>query len=192
MPAFVKSKLRLFADDAYLYKVIKTIVDSQLLQTDLDSLQVWEERWDMEFHPKKCKVLTITNKKKPLKTFYLIHNEKLESVENAKYLGVTLNKNMNWKAHVMQTVKKANQQLNFLNRNLRRCSRQLKSKAFQVYVKPILAYASSVWNPIGSSNQGLRMKIESVQRKAARFVNSDWSWESSPTQMLKDLKWNSG
>ena len=191
MPAFVKSKLRLFADDAYLYKVIKAIVDSQLLQTDLDSLQVWEERWDMEFHPKKCKVLTITNKKKPLKTFYLIHNEKLESVENAKYLGVTLNKNMNWKAHVMQTVKKANQQLNFLNRNLRRCSRQLKSKAFQVYVKPILAYASSVWNPIGSSNQGLRMKIESVQRKAARFVNSDWSWESSPTQMLKDLKWNS-
>ena len=52
----------------------------------------------MEFHPKKCKVLTITNKKK---TFYLIHNEKLESVENAKYLGVTLNKNMNWKAHIM-------------------------------------------------------------------------------------------
>ena len=45
MPAFVKSKLRLFADDAYLYKVIKAIVDSQLLQTDLDSLQVWEERW---------------------------------------------------------------------------------------------------------------------------------------------------
>ena len=30
MPAFVKSKLRLFADDAYLYKVIKAIVDSQL------------------------------------------------------------------------------------------------------------------------------------------------------------------
>ena len=62
----------------------------------------------MEFHPKKYKVLTITNKKKPLKTFYVMHIEKLESVENAKYLGVTSNKNMNWKAHIMQTVKKAN------------------------------------------------------------------------------------
>ena len=62
MPAFVKSKLRLFADDAYLYKVIKAIVDSKLLQTDLDSLQLWKKRWDMEFHHKKCKVLTITNK----------------------------------------------------------------------------------------------------------------------------------
>ena len=46
-------------------KLLKSkIVDSQLLQTDLDSLQVWEKRWDMEFHPKKCKVLAITNKQK--------------------------------------------------------------------------------------------------------------------------------
>ena len=66
-------------------KLLKAIVDSQLLQTDLDSLQVWEKRWDIEFHPKRCKVLTITNKKKTLKTFYLINNEKLESVENAKH-----------------------------------------------------------------------------------------------------------
>ena len=37
----------------------------------------------------------------------------------------------------------------------------------------------------------LRTQLESVQRKAARFVYSDWSWESSPTLMLKNLKWNS-
>ena len=55
----------------------------------LNSLQVWEKPWDMEFHPKKCKVLTITNKKKPFKTFYVIHNE---CVESAKYLGGILNK----------------------------------------------------------------------------------------------------
>ena len=30
--------------------------------------------------------------KKTLQAFFLIHNKKLESVENAKYLGVTLNK----------------------------------------------------------------------------------------------------
>ena len=45
-------------------KLLKSkIVDSQVLQTDLDSLQVWEKRWDMEFHPKKCKVLTTYNNK---------------------------------------------------------------------------------------------------------------------------------
>ena len=35
MATSVQSKLRLFADDAYLYKVIEAIVDSQLLQTIL-------------------------------------------------------------------------------------------------------------------------------------------------------------
>ena len=47
-------------------------------QEDLNSLQVWEKNNSMEFHPHKCKVLTITNKTKPLKTSYNIHNVTLE------------------------------------------------------------------------------------------------------------------
>ena len=50
-------------------------------------------------------------------------------------------------------------------------------------------YASCVWNPTGQSNSGLRKELESVQRKAAGFVHSDWSYESSPTAMIKNLEW---
>ena len=89
------------------------------------------------------------------------------------------------------TVKKANQQLMFLRCNLRKCPSKLKANSYQVYVKPILSYASSVWNPIGTAGQGLRTQLEMVQRKAARFFNSDWSWESSPRQMMSDLNWRS-
>ena len=46
----------------------------------------------MEFHPHKCKVLTITNKTKPLKISYNIHNVTLEKVDSAKYLGVEIHK----------------------------------------------------------------------------------------------------
>ena len=145
----------------------------------------------MEFHPKKCKLLTITNKKKPVPTTYTIHDEKLQKVDNAKYLGMTLNQNLKWKTHITLTIKKANQQLMLLRRNLRKCPRKLKANSYQVYVKPILSYASSVWNPIGTAGQGLRTQLEMVQRKAARFFNSDWSWESSPRQMMSDLNWRS-
>ena len=69
MPVNIKSTLRLFDDDAYLYKVIHSIADSQLPQVDLNNLQEWETTWDVEFHPKKCKLLTITNKKKPGKHY---------------------------------------------------------------------------------------------------------------------------
>ena len=48
------TKLKLFADDSLLYRTIETPADSKALQNDLDLLQVWEQKWKMEFHPGKC------------------------------------------------------------------------------------------------------------------------------------------
>ena len=189
MPPCVKSKIRLFADDTYIYRVIDTIEDSATLQDDLNQLQEWERFWDMEFHPGKCKSLTITNKTKPIRSTYHIHNQNLENVTNAKYLGVTINKNLKWNTHVDSICKKAIQKQRFLQRNMRKCSRNSRIKAYKTYVQPILNYASPVWNPVGTKT--LCDKIENVQRKAARFVFNEWSYESSPSQMIKKLGWSS-
>ena len=62
------TKIRLFADDSLLYRTIKTPKDSEILQKDLDSLQIWEKTWKMEFHPGKCQLLKITNKIRPSNT----------------------------------------------------------------------------------------------------------------------------
>ena len=189
MPALLQSLLRLFADDAYLYRCIKSILDMHHLQEDLDKLQTWERNWDMEFNRQKCKLLSITNKLKPIPTSYTIHGEELESVETAKYLGLTLHKKLRWNKHVSSICTKAHQKRSFLQRTLRRCSRKAKIQAYKIYVLRIIMYASCVWNPTGQSNSGLRKELESVQRKAARFVHSDWSYESSPTAMIKNLEW---
>ena len=189
MPSYVKSHIRLFADDAYLYRIIDRIDDPITLQEDLTALQQWETLWDMEFHPEKCKHLTITNKSKPIESSYSIHQTELEKVSNAKYLGVTLNNKLKWNTHIDTVCKKANQKRSFLQRNLWNCSRNIKAKAFNTYVRPILSYASPVWNPV--SNQSLCDNLEMVQRKGARFVFSNWSWDASPTKMLNDLKWKS-
>ena len=39
------TKLKLFADDSLLYRTIKSSTDSAILQKDLDTLQIWEEKW---------------------------------------------------------------------------------------------------------------------------------------------------
>ena len=189
LPLCVGSKVRLFADDAYLYRSISSINDTVILQIDLDNLQIWEQLWSMEFHPNKCKLLRITNKRKPIITNYKIHNENLESVDNAKYLGVIINKHLKWNTHIDMVCKKGTQTRNFLQRNLRGCSRATKVKAYKTYVEPILNYSSTVWNPIGEGNQGLRERLEMVQRKSARFVFSQWQRDSSPTNMMNQLKW---
>ena len=48
-------------------------------------------------------------------------------------------------------------------------------------VRPILEYASSVWDPHTTANI---QKLESVQRRAARFCLNDHSHYSSVTNML--------
>ena len=42
------TKLRLFADDSFLYRQIKSKNDSLILQRDLNTLQQWEKKWKMK------------------------------------------------------------------------------------------------------------------------------------------------
>ena len=47
----ISSQIYLFADDTALYLTIKGEEDILALQKDLDTLSVWESKWDMQFQP---------------------------------------------------------------------------------------------------------------------------------------------
>ena len=55
-------------------------------------------------------------------------------------------------------------------------------------MRPIVEYATVTWSP--HTKKGIDC-IESVQRRAARFVNNDYSRYSSVSSMLTDLNWPS-
>ena len=65
LPQSLSSKVRLFADDEILYFEVASADDCQMLQSDLNKLTEWEEKWLMSFNPSKCEVLTVTRKKQP-------------------------------------------------------------------------------------------------------------------------------
>ena len=54
---------------------------------------------------------------------------------------------------------------------------------------PVLEYGSSVWDPSGIL---LQEELEEVQKRAARFVTSNYIYETgSMTGNLEQLKWES-
>ena len=118
---------------------------------------------------------------------YHIHGTQLQKVKDAKYLGVIISSDLSWNKHVDNTVKKATTSLIFLKRNLSACPTAVKDKYYQSLVRPIMEYASSVWDPHAQRNIN---KLAMVQRKAARFVKGDFDRTSSVTSMLADLRWN--
>ena len=182
------------------------------LQEDLIRLTEWEEAWLMDFHPAKCETLRIINKIKPINHDYYIHNHKLslaidhspkskhekarqratnqeERLHNTvQHLGVNINSKLSWNHHVDASTKKANSTLAFLRRDTSNCPRPVKAYCYQTYVRPTLEYAFTVWDPTTKQNIN---KFEMVQMRAARYVQSVWWRHSSPTEMMKILKWQS-
>ena len=52
--------LKMFADDTKLWITLKSATDSATLQTDLDSLTAWSNRWLLKFNASKCKLMHIS------------------------------------------------------------------------------------------------------------------------------------
>ena len=199
------STIRLFADDSAIYREIDTIDDSLTLQKDLFKLQEWADKWQMNFNVKKCKTLRITRRTKNRINFtYLMSTPStpspgtivstqvlqtakevlhvkppnrnfspLDEITSDRYLGVILDNKLSFNPHVDTITRKATNLLNLCRRNLHMCSPQIKEIAYKSLIRPHLEYASPAWNPHTSRNID---KIEAVQRRAARFVLSNYNY----------------
>ncbi len=140
----------------------------------------------MSFNPSKCQVIHITKRKTVIDTSYFLHNTKLEAVSSAKYLGVTISNDLTWNTHIDNITNKANRTLGFLRRNIKVHSEPLKSTAYKTLVRPQLEYCSPVWSP---HTEAAISQIESIQRRAARWVKRDYQRTSSVTNMPSNLEW---
>lgn len=183
----VQSQVRLFADDCIIYRPIKNEKDCEAFQQDLKELEKWADKWKMQFNIKKCFVMNITLQKTRLTKFqYYMKGELLQLTDATVYLGITISANLSWNKHIDTMTSKANRVLNFLKRNLKKCPKQIKEKAYTTYVRPITEYASTVWD---NNAKGNIDKIEKVQRRAARFVTGNYERQASVTNMIQTLGW---
>ena len=74
---------------------------------------------------------------------------------------------MQWSHHITNTSHKASKVLNFLRRNLYRCSVDVKAAAHHAIVRPLMEYPSVVWDP--HLNVYINM-LEKIQRRAAGWI----------------------
>ena len=150
-------------------------------------LDNWASTWGMRFNPSKCQILHIARVNKKTK-FYQLCGEILETVSSAKYLGVIVSDDLQWRDQVSSSVKKANSTLHLVARNFRNCSRHARSLAFTSLVRPKLEYCATVWDPYLERD---KHALEMVNRRGARTVfNKGWRQSDvSPSALIKQLGW---
>ena len=100
---------------------------------------------------------------------------------------MTISSDLSWNTHVDATAKMATTSLSFLKRTLQSCPSTVNDKCYKSLIRPILEYASCVWDPHTQRNIN---KLEMFQLRAAGFVKGDYSRTCSVTAMLADLEWN--
>ena len=138
----------------------------------------------MHFHPHKCQTMHITNKRNIIQSTYTIHNHNLQSTNTAKYLGIHIDSTLKWNTHINKIAQRANTTSAFLHRNIRTCPRKIKHLAYTTLVRPILEYASIIWDPHTDSNT---LKLETVQRRSARRIMQNYNRHASVTTMLQHI-----
>ena len=170
-----------------LYGLVVEDSDCDNLQDDLNKLEIWQHEWQMQFNPSKCIIICISNKQSLPQRTYFFCGSKLERVDSASYLGITVNSELKWSKHISSISSKVSRSLGLIQRNLWNCPRKVRETAYTSIVQPKLEYTSASWDPHYKKDI---WTLERVQKKAARFWLQNFHKTASVTDMLSDLKWD--
>ena len=79
-----------------MYKKKKSLIDCHILQDDLNSLAQWETDWQMNINVVKYHSMRVTRhlRENQIQFEYSLHQQRLEHVQSAKYLGITITDNL--------------------------------------------------------------------------------------------------
>ena len=84
-----------------------------------------------------------------------------------RHLGVILTSNNKWNKHIDSISESASKQLSYLRKVKYRSSKDILSKLYCNYIRPLLEYASEVWDGCTQTDAN---RLEQIQLTAARIV----------------------
>jgi len=172
--AILNSKILIFADDIKLY--LSHVNNSLILQNDINNFSTWCSVNKLQLNISKCKIMTFSRSAAICHDYHL-NGFQLEKVCSFVDLGVTLDPKLRFHFHIEKIVNKATCTLGFIKRWAKEFLDPYATvRLYTALVRPILEYASVVWNPQYQSYSEL---IESVQKQFLLFCLRGLNWDPS-------------
>ena len=171
------TNIALYADDTKIWRDILSSDDHYILQSDIDKLYDWSTANRMNFHPRKCKVLSVTLQRNvldglPFSTFfYELNNTIIDYVTSQMDLGVDINGKLLWGPHCNGLVAKANARLGLLKRTCHFTTNVKQKRAFYLsLVRSIFEHCSVVWSPQNANHID---KFAAIQKRAIKWIHGE-------------------
>ena len=155
-----------FADDTKVGHKAVNDADRIALQTCLDELYEWSEKWGMSFNIEKCKIMHV-GKKNP--SFdYTMNGVKLKSTEQEKDIGVLIHSSLKPSKHCAESARKANGILTQISKSFHYRDKVTFLNLYKTYVRCHLESSVPAWNPWTAQDKEL---IEKVQVRAINMIS---------------------
>ena len=161
----IDSTVSKFADDTKLYNDVSTPMGILQIQHDIDKLSNWSESWQMEFNMDKCSVMHIGRNNPNAE--YILKGNVINNTVKEKDLGVWIHNSLKPDVHCAVAVKKANQLLGLIWRNIEYKEKNIIIRLFKSLVRPHLDYCIQAWRPHLKKDIN---KIEKVQHRATKMI----------------------
>ena len=161
----LESSASLFADDAKIYRAIKSQEDYEALERDMVRIENWSKTWLLSFNVNKCKTMHIGYNN--VKQDYNLNGRTLAKTEAEKDLGVLVSSNLKPSNHVAVVAARANSRLGIIKRNFEYLDKEMLRTLYLSLVRPLLEYAVQSWSPYLQRDIDT---IEKVQRRATKLV----------------------
>ena len=184
-----KASMHNFADDNTLSAWAETV--SKLIDTLESESNIaidWFRKNEMIIKPDKFQAIILDKKKSNLTNILLaIDNQTIKSVPSVELLGIHLDDKLNFNLHISNICRSAVNQLNALIR-LKSClSFNAKRVLINSYTISNFNYRPLVW--MFSTAKSLN-KIESLQKRALRFLYDDYSISYERLEKAGKVKMN--
>ena len=164
------SKLLIFADDAKMYKRIKSEKDLDDLQSDINSLVNWSKLNAFDLNIGKCHIISFHKFKSQFidKHVYKISDVQIYRVNSIKDLGVYLDSNLKYLGQFDYICSKALRNFGFLKKftfHFKNCF--VIIHLYKSLILPILLHVSSIWPPyLGNEVK----RLEQAQHKFSCYL----------------------
>ena len=176
-------QFKLFADDLKIY----SSGNSDDLQLAINRFCAWCDVWQLNIATEKCNHIAIKNPQTTnftIKTF-TVNNITIERSSKARDLGVVIDESLKYSEHISQITRKAMVRCKLIFKSFESRDRSLLCRAYKIYVRPILEYCSSVWNP---HHAYLIDKVEAVQRFFTKRLPGLWNVPYSERLLILGLQ----
>ena len=173
LPDCINSFVGIFADDTKIYRPISCLNDSVVLQQDINSLSKWCDVWLSFLNFSKCKHVSFGSSTSFTGRQYYFYSDRdtyqISAVESERDLGIIFNNSLQFKSHINEIIHKANNILGIIKRTFRSRDANTIRLLYTTLVRPILDYASTIWNPY---LMGDIRNLEKIQRRATKLISS--------------------